>query len=127
MAGELCLHWRALVPRVCEGVPGAVSLFGEDDTVEADPAAVVCQHRSRAHDAGDFCLALRSVGSSRPWRFLALAGSNLVTAWCFHFFAPFMSLQSMFHQHIPVQGFQEGCHQVTYGTKSCGVDSVDAS
>ena len=54
LAGELCLHWRALVPRVCEGVPGAVSLFGEDDTVEADPAAVVCQHRSRAHDAGDF-------------------------------------------------------------------------
>jgi hypothetical protein len=43
---------------------------------------------------------------------MADAGSSLVTAWSLHVFAPFVSLQSMFHQHIPVLGFQESCHQV---------------
>ena len=35
---------------------------------------------------------------------MADAGSSLVTAWSLHVFAPFVSLQSMFHQHIPVLG-----------------------
>ena len=113
MAGESCVHLGAVLPHVREGVPSAVSIFGEDDTVKADPAAVVCQHKSRAHDGGDFCLALRSVGPNGPWRFLAIAGDSPVTAWNLPVVpAAFMSLQSVFHQLIPFQIFSEGCHRV---------------